>query len=162
MIAIAAVSLDNIIGINNELPWQGQYKADLARFKKLTMGNMVIMGRRTYESIGKPLPNRKNVVISHLLVEHEGGPTIVRSMAEVFEQTNNFPGKKFVIGGETTYKIFLPFVQEIDLTIIPEFVEGKAKSGDTIRYFPYISPGEFEEVSREEKDGLIFVKYQAI
>lgn len=132
---IGAVSQNGVIGLNNAIPWHD--KDDLRRFKKLTTGSTVIMGRRTHESIGKPLPGRHNVIISSnsafLGVENT-------SFSEALDKYGNTDA--WVIGGESIYRQFLEYCSEIDLTIIPTIITTRGAN-----FFPWINPQKWESSS---------------
>ena len=103
---ILAVSQNGVIGNDGKLPWK--IPEDLKRFKKLTEGNVVIMGRKTYESIGKPLPNRINIVLSgswKMSKDYPDDILIASNLQEALEISSSFPGKEiFIIGGESVYR----------------------------------------------------------
>ena len=147
---IAAVSEDNVIGIEGRLPWS--IPEDMKRFKELTTHHPVIMGRRTYESIPKtfrPLPNRKNIVLSRNFSKSESGIYVARDINEAIALTEE--DDSFVIGGEMVYNVFLPLVNRMELTLVREVYE----RGDA--HFPHINFKEWGLVSRDDgetKDGL--------
>ncbi len=119
MIAIVAMALNRVIGVNGGLPWR--LKGELAYFKRTTLGHVVVMGRKTFESIGRPLPGRENVVISRSWDGAEG-VRVVRSPDEVVE-----PGDRrevFVIGGAEIYRALLPRCDEVLLTLVLREVVG--------------------------------------
>ena len=99
--AIVAVSLNGVIGVDSDLPWH--LKDDLQLFKRLTTGRVVVMGRKTFESIGKPLPNRVNIVLSRSMPNTDG-VRIVRSLEELMPILG---GEVDVIGGSEIYKLML-------------------------------------------------------
>ena len=122
---IAACSKNRIIGNDNKLIWN--VPGDLKRFKELTSGHTILMGRKTYESIGKPLPNRRNIVLSRNTTEINNC-LVYSSLIEVL---NLYKNDLFVIGGGEIYKQCLPYADKIELTYIDKDFEG-----DT--YFPII------------------------
>ena len=122
---IAACSKNRIIGNDNKLIWN--VPGDLKRFKELTSGHTILMGRKTYESIGKPLPNRRNIVLSRNTTEINNC-LVYSSLIEVL---NLYKNDLFVIGGGEIYKQCLPYANKIELTLIDKDFEG-----DT--YFPII------------------------
>jgi dihydrofolate reductase len=125
---VVAVSKNNVIGVNNELPWH--LPADLKHFKKLTTGKVVVMGRKTFESIGKPLPNRTNVVITRNPDWKQEGVVVCGSMEEVLK---SFKEDVCVIGGTEVFKESIDFVDVIYMTIINECFVGDSdfpKLGD--------------------------------
>lgn len=125
--SIVAIDRNGAIGCKNELPWT--IKSDMAFFKRTTMGNVVIMGRKTYESIGGPLKGRQNLVLSHntLLFEPREGCDLVNSVDEALAVALIAKCKNaFVIGGAATYSEFAPFVDRYLVT----FVDHVAPGGD--------------------------------
>ncbi len=126
-IILAAVASNGIIGCNGKLPWH--LPEDLKRFKAQTTGHTVIMGRKTYESIGKPLPNRLNVVVtrnwnSHLLNQHYPNLTFCRNLETAWRCAAREHPTMFVIGGSEVYRQSLPLVDEMRLTVLPDEYEG--------------------------------------
>lgn len=137
MIAIiAAMDRHRVIGKENSLPWR--LPADLSHFRELTWGHTVIMGRKTMESLGRPLPGRKNLVLTHNPQQHRVGFTMISSIKPVLKLAE--VETVFVIGGESVYHLFLPYAQRIYLTVIDESFQGDA-------YFPQIDPGDWQMVS---------------
>lgn len=138
--AIAAMSENRVIGKDNQLPWH--LPADLKHFKAITTGHPILMGRKTFESIGKPLPNRTNIIITRNNNYHAPGCIVVTSIDEAIEQATLIDAKEiFIIGGAEVYQQLMPHIQQLYLTIIRHQFEG-----DT--YFPEIDAA-FTEVSRE-------------
>ncbi|HOQ79252.1 MAG TPA: dihydrofolate reductase [Candidatus Absconditabacterales bacterium] len=136
------------IGKDNKLPWH--YPEDLQYFKKTTSGFPIIMGLNTYYSIGRPLPNRRNIVLSSQEIQIEG-VEIFHSIPELLETVKD-EKEIFVIGGASIYKQFLPLADKVYLTEIK-----KEYDGDT--FFPEFEK-DFSEISREKHDDLDFVVYQ--
>jgi len=122
--AIVAMAENRVIGNAGTIPWH--LPEDFKFFKATTMGHAILMGRKTYESIGKPLPGRENIVLSRTLPE-TSGVTVIRSLNELNEPTDG--RDLFVIGGEEIYRLLLPRIQELNVTKVPRTIEG-----DT--YFP--------------------------
>lgn len=112
---IAAVGKNNELGLDNHLIFN--IPGDLKFFRNTTLGKTVIMGRKTYESIGKPLPKRINIVVSNSLKETDG-ITIINSFEEVLEKYLNSEEEVFIIGGESLYNYFINYAQNIYLTKI--------------------------------------------
>ena len=110
---IAAVGKNNELGLDNHLIFN--IPGDLKFFRNTTLGKTVIMGRKTYESIGKPLPKRINIVVSNSLKETDG-ITIINSFEEVLEKYLNSEEEVFKIGGESLYNYFINYAQNIYLT----------------------------------------------
>ncbi len=110
---------NRVIGNAGTIPWH--LPEDFKFFKATTMGHAILMGRKTYESIGKPLPGRENIVLSRTMPE-TAGVTVIRSLDDLKEPTD---GKDlFVIGGEEIYRLMLPRVQELYVTKVPQVIEG--------------------------------------
>ncbi len=124
--AVAAISKNRVLGKDNGLIWA--IPEDLKRFKQLTTGHSVIMGRKTYESIGKPLPNRTNIIITRDQKFTAEGCIVVHSIDEALQKANS-DKEIFVIGGGQIYKEMLPKTDRLYLTVIDQEAEG-----DT--YFP--------------------------
>ena len=110
---IAAVGKNNELGLDNHLIFN--IPGDLKFFRNTTLGKTVIMGRKTYESIGKPLPKRINIVVSNSLKETDG-ITIINSFEDVLEKYLNSEEEVFIIGGESLYNYFINYAQNIYLT----------------------------------------------
>ena len=120
---IVAQSQNRVIGINNTLPWH--LPADLKRFKEITMGHHMIMGRKTYESIGKPLPGRTSIVITRDKSLHFEGCTMAHSLAEAFEiAERNGETEAFVIGGADLIKQSIDLCDKLYLTTIHQDFAG--------------------------------------
>lgn len=140
---IAAMGKNGVIGDKGELPWLGKLPTELKRFKKFTMGNIVIMGRKTYESIGEILPDRINIVLSRQKELSIPGATIFNSLERALDFTrSNLTGEIFIMGGGEIFKEGLKFADRVFLSVIDlEF------NGDT--FFPKLGQ-EWKEVSREK------------
>jgi dihydrofolate reductase len=136
---IVAADRNNLIGRDNQLPWH--LPADLAFFKRTTMGAPMLMGRKTWESIGRPLPGRTSIVITRDPHYRTEGAIVVHSIEEALRAAGDAP-ELFVIGGAKLFEDTLPVADRIHLTRINHEFEG-----DT--WFPEIGP-EWREVSREE------------
>ena len=127
---ILACDLNGVIGNNGELPWGRSLPYDLNRFKELTEGHIVVMGRKTFESIGsKPLPNRENVVLSgqSLVDDHKSKLYYAKDIDGILEHYDNCYGHDkdlWVIGGMNVYEQFMPYVQEVYLTEVKEVFKG--------------------------------------
>ena len=134
---IAAVSENNVIGIENRIPWK--IPEDMGHFKDLTIGHPVIMGRRTYESISgkfRPLKDRKNIVLSSTLGSGDG-IHVARTIEEALELTNG--EDSYVMGGERVYRDFLPLVNRMELTRVHETCDGDA-------FFPEVDLNDWKLV----------------
>jgi dihydrofolate reductase len=119
--AIAAMSLNRVIGAGNKIPWH--LPEDFKWFKQLTTGNVVVMGRKTFESIGKPLPNRETIVLSRSRFSYPG----VRTDSDLSEiNLAAEPREVFICGGAQVYALALPFCSDLYLTLVKREVEGDA------------------------------------
>jgi dihydrofolate reductase len=132
---IVAVARNNVIGKDGALPWK--LSADLKRFKALTMGKPVIMGRKTYESIGKPLPGRDNIIVSRVGFRAEGTRT-APSVAEAIALADG--AEAMVIGGAAIYAAMLPLAERIHLTRVDAAIDGDA-------LFPIINEADWRRTA---------------
>lgn len=122
MKAIAAMSLNRVIGSGNKIPWH--LPEDFQWFKRVTGGHVVLMGRKTFESLGKPLPNRTNLVLTRR-TEPIAGATVLHDPADLSE-SDFAPREVFVIGGAEIYAQLLPRCTELYLSVVQRVVEGDA------------------------------------
>ena len=137
---IVATDASNGIGINNTLPWH--LPEDLAHFKRLTSGHPIIMGRKTFDSIGRALPNRRNIVISRNADWRHDGVERVGSLEQARALVDGAP-QAFVIGGAQVYQQALPLVDQVVLTRIGRQFECDA-------FFPALTDSQWQETAREE------------
>lgn len=140
--AIFAMSENRVIGKDNQLPWR--LPADLRHFKKITMGKPILLGRKTYESIGHALPGRCNVVITRD-VHFQAPGCVVANSLETALLAADYSEEIFVIGGAVLYQHLLPRTQRLYMTLIHHHFEGDA-------YFPELNDDEWQEVEREDHD----------
>ena len=172
---IAAVSINGVIGINNELPWKNRYANDMIFFRQMTKDSIVVMGRNTYQSIGgKPLPKRENRIVASKPYEEKAvdyfpptSKTNYTSLAAALEAPNPDNRDIWLIGGAGIYEeaITKNLAAEIYLTLIPETID---TTGKTVARFPFIHPLAFdcekrmmnELVPVENKDKLIVAIYR--
>jgi dihydrofolate reductase len=134
---IASMDRNRLIGKDNRLPWR--IPLDLAYFKKNTLGHTVVMGRKTFESIGKPLPGRSNWIITRDENYIQEGCSVFHSIEEVLKAAPE--EELFIIGGAEIYASFFPYADKLYITLIDEIF-----IGDT--FFPQISPTIWEQVSK--------------
>lgn len=139
IILIAAMATNRVIGRDNKIPWH--IPEELLFFKRTTMGFPVVMGRRTYESINRPLPGRQNIVLSRDPDYTVEGVDNVTSMENALAIAGDFE-KVFILGGAKIFEESLKFANVIILTVLDREVEGDI-------YFPEFSDEEFQEVGRE-------------
>ena len=144
---IVAMASNRVIGLNNKMPWH--LSADLKKFKKITMGAPILMGRKTFESIGRPLPGRTNIIISRNPLYRPSAGSGQDPVCLVFNDIDQAlescrdSDEVFIIGGSDFYKSMLPIADTLYLTQIhQEF------SGDT--FFPAIDPEQWTELERED------------
>lgn len=146
---VVAVAENGVIGLGGKLPWR--LSADLRRFKQLTLGKPVIMGRKTWESLGKPLPGRHNIVVTrreHYPLEtrvDDPPVSIVRDLQAALAAASGTTGdaaEAMVIGGAEIYALALPLAQAVELTLVHARPEG-----DT--FWPELSLNDWREVARE-------------
>ena len=130
---IAALARNGIIGVEGALPWR--LPDDLARFKRLTIGKPIVMGRKTYASIGRPLPKRRNVVVSRTAPATEEGIEVVRSVDEALSLLAG-SAEICVIGGGEIYRAFLPLATKLELTHVEVDVDGDVS-------FPEVDPASW-------------------
>lgn len=135
---IAAMAKQRVIGKDNTMPWH--LPADFAWFKRSTMGKPIVMGRKTFESIGRPLPGRQNVVISRNRELNIEGVSVVESIDEALNLLANEP-EIMIIGGGSIYSACLPLASKLYLTFIDAQIDGDTQ-------FPQWS-NEWQEQSRE-------------
>ncbi len=145
IILIAAMAANRVIGRDNTIPWH--LPGDLARFRTTTMGHPLIMGRRTFESIGRPLPGRSNIVLSRDRDLILPGCLVVHSLDQALEACRG-RDRAFIIGGEQLYRDALPLADEIILTVLEREVEG-----DT--FFPELPEQAFSLVHAEPVEGPV-------
>ena len=137
---VAAMGHNRVIGKDNALPWK--LPADMKRFREITMGKPVIMGRKTFGSIGRALPNRTNIIITHDADFHADGCLIVHSPEEALAAAKGAE-EAVVIGGSSIFEQFLPKIGRMYLTIINEDFEGQS-------LFPEFKHQEWREIERRD------------
>ncbi len=136
---IAAIANNNALGKDNQLIWH--LSADLKRFKKLTTGHHIIMGRNTFESIGKPLPNRTTIIITRNKNYKQEGCLIAHSLDQAIEMVKN-DNSPFIIGGAQIYKEAIEIVDNLDITFVHHDFEADV-------FFPKIDMKIWKEIARE-------------
>ncbi|MEG1075528.1 MAG: dihydrofolate reductase [Mucinivorans sp.] len=146
---IVAIAANGVIGCHNRLIWH--ISEDLKRFKSLTMGHPIVMGRKTFASIGRALPGRQNIVISRDKALKIDGVDVVASMEEAIKIAST-DGEIFIIGGGEIYHLALPLASKLYVTQVEQ-----SPQGDT--FFPEIDENEWLETHREEHEGFAFIDY---
>jgi len=142
---IAAMASNRVIGNKGDIPWKipGEQKL----FKKITLGHTVVMGRKTYESLGRPLPGRTNIVITRQKDYQAPGCKVVNNLAAALAACSPDEQEAFICGGGQLYHESIGMADKIYLTVIPREI-----SGDT--YFPEIVATEFAVTATEDIDGV--------
>jgi dihydrofolate reductase len=152
IVGIAAVARNGVIGAGNDIPWR--IPADWARFKRLTMGQVLIMGRKTWASIGRALPGRTTFVVTRDKMWRGEGVYAVPFLDEAFDQAAaRDPETIFVAGGGEIYRAAWDRLTGLEITEVDAEPEGDVT-------FPEIDPQVWSEVSREPHDGYAFVRYR--
>jgi dihydrofolate reductase len=150
---IAALATNGVIGIGNRLPWN--LSEDLKYFKALTMGHHILMGRKTYESIGRPLPGRTTVIITRGGFEAPAGSIVAHSIPDAIAACKG-DTEIFFVGGAELYVQVLPIADRLYLTEIQTDVEGDA-------WFPEYNRAEWKEISRDKrKDEASGIEYHFV
>jgi dihydrofolate reductase len=161
VVAIVAAARNGVIGRDGRLPWH--LPEDLKRFRRLTVGKPVLMGRKTFQSIGRPLPGRHNIVLTNNRAFRAEGVTIVHDLAEAVAAAGLDPRARApvvcIIGGAEIYALALPITTAIELTRVDLDIEGDA-------LFPDPDPAQWREVWREEhpaegdRPGFAFIRLE--
>jgi len=139
--AVVAATENNVIGRDNGMPWH--LPADLQHFKAVTLGKPVLMGRRTFAAIGRPLPGRRNLVLSRDLGFVAAGVETFSTLEQALAAAGDVD-ELMIIGGQTVYELALPHVRRVHLTRLHMQVEGDA-------HFPDLPPEQWREVSRSAR-----------
>lgn len=139
---VVAMAQNGVIGCDNQLPWR--LPKDLAYFKRVTMGHPIVMGRKTFESIGKPLPGRQNIVLTRQADWSVEGVEVCSSVSQLIDKYAGGVevGPIMVIGGAEIYQAFLPYAKRLYITEVYAEVQGDA-------YFPSVDMGAWEKSSIE-------------
>jgi dihydrofolate reductase len=152
IIGIAAVAANGVIGAGNDIPWR--IPADWQRFKTLTMGNVLIMGRKTYDSIGRPLPGRTMFVITRDRMWRGEGVRTVPSVDEALDEALLLDTQTiFVAGGGEIYRGAWDRLTGLEITEVDQNPDGEVR-------FPEIDPDDWIETGRERHDHYSFVSYR--
>jgi len=149
LVGIVAMTSERVIGKDGDLPWH--LPEDLKFFKKTTSGYPILMGRKTYDSIGRPLPKRRNIVITRDERWSVDGVDVIHKTSDL-ETLNLDADQIFVIGGAEIYKIFLPILDELIVSKVKENYEGNT-------YFPEFEPHFSKREIVEDLEGFTVVRY---
>jgi len=151
---VVAVSENGVIGRDGGLPWH--IPEDLRHFKQRTLGHAIVMGRRTYDSIGRPLPGRRNIVVTRQRSLEIPGCDVVHSLSEAIELARaGGDDEPRIIGGASLYAESLPLATRLILTEVHQSIEG-----DT--FFPAFDRAQWREVLRTDGDGVSFVELERL
>jgi dihydrofolate reductase len=151
---VVAMNADRVIGVGGDLPWR--IREDLRHFKRVTMGHAIIMGRKTWDSIGRPLPGRQNIVVTRNTALKIEGVDVVHSLEAAIDLARaSGDAEPCVIGGATLYSLALPLATRLHLTEVDRQVDG-----DT--FFPRFGREEWTELSRREAEteGVTFLELE--
>jgi dihydrofolate reductase len=153
---ISAIAKNGVIGQDNKLPFE--YPADMRFFRQKTANSAIIMGAKTWESIGRPLPKRRNIVISRTKVDIDSVETF-SSLSVAIESSATSHENVWLIGGTSIYRDGMEFANEMYLTMIPDTIKG-----NNLTFFPWISPEQFKvaEYITLEDSPLRVAKYVRI
>jgi dihydrofolate reductase len=151
VVIVAAVGRNGVIGVEGRLPWK--IPEDLARFRRLTTGHVLVMGRSTFESIGRPLPDRLNVVLTRRSDWSAEGVAVAGSLEDALDLAHGSGRVAFVVGGAEVYRAALLLADRMELTE----VDAEPK-GDT--FFPEVDWSRWIESSRDSHEGFSFVSYE--
>lgn len=152
---VAAVARNGVIGVDGGLPWR--LPDDLRRFKELTLGHVLVMGRKTYESIGHPLPGRSTVVVTRNPAWDPGSGEVgvARTVEDAIAAGAGIDSEVFVVGGAEVYAAALPLANRLELTWVDAEPEGDTR-------FPEVDWHEWRELGREQAEGVAYSSYERI
>lgn len=142
--SIVAYDRNRVIGNHGDIPWQGNMRADSHYFRDMTTGHPVIMGRGTYEAMGRLLPNRQNIIVTHQNIDIDGA-VVVSSLEEAYKIAEVLDPEVFVIGGGKIYEAAMDSIDVIYATEINAYTDGDA-------HFPVIDPVLWRETKREHHE----------
>jgi dihydrofolate reductase len=152
VVGIAAVGRNGVIGAESDIPWR--IPEDWRRFKAMTTGHVLIMGRKTYDSIGRPLPGRTTIVLTRDPAWRAEGVRTAPSLAEGFALAESLePEVVFVAGGGEVYRAAWSRLDRLELTEVDQDPDGDVT-------FPAVESADWAELSREKQDGYSFVSYR--
>ncbi len=148
---VAAYADNRVIGDHGRIPWH--LAEDFAHFKATTMGGVLVMGRATYDSIGRPLPGRSTIVVTRSRDWSADGALVSHSLADALDLAARQPGETFVVGGAQIYEQALPLATHQVLTEVHLSPDGDA-------FYPAFDPDEWVETKREPRDGFTWVWWE--
>ena len=152
---VAAVARNGVIGVDGGLPWR--LPDDLRRFKELTLGHVLVMGRKTYESIGHPLPGRATIVVTRNPSWDPGAEevSVVGSVSEAIGAAASLEREVFVVGGGEVYAEALSLADRLELTWVDAEPDGDTR-------FPEVDWDDWRELRREHAEGVAYASYERI
>ncbi len=157
VVLVAAVADNDVIGVDGDIPWR--IPEDFAHFKATTIGHTLVMGRATYDSIGRPLPGRTTIVItrdpSWTAGEHADQVLVAHSFEEALSQAAELPGDVMVVGGAQIYALALPLATHQVLTEVHQAPEGDTR-------YPAWDRDDWAETARDEHDGWAFTWWERV
>jgi dihydrofolate reductase len=148
VILIAAVGGNGVIGRDNDLPWR--IREDLQHFKQLTLGHTLVMGRKTYDSIGRPLPGRRTVVVTRQPDWSADGVEVAHALDDALKLADG--NDVYVAGGGEIYRAALPYADRLELTEVDQSPDGDVT-------FPAFDRSSWTETARDPREGFTFVSY---
>ncbi|KRE53925.1 dihydrofolate reductase [Phycicoccus sp. Soil748] len=149
---IAAVGRNGVIGADNDMPWH--LPEDFAFFKRTTMGHPMVMGRKTFDSIGRVLPGRRTIVVTRQQDWSHPDVETAHSLTEALALAGP-ASEVFVCGGGQVYAEAMPWAQRLLITEVDQSPEGDVR-------FPAIDPAQWQETAREDRDGFSWVTYERV
>jgi dihydrofolate reductase len=151
VVAVAAVGRNGVIGDGRDIPWR--IPEDWRRFRAMTMGQVLIMGRRTFDSIGRPLPGRSTIVVTRDPAWRAAGVRAAPTVPDAFAQARQLhPDTIFVAGGGEIYRAAWDRLDRLEVTEVDQAPVGEVT-------FPDVDPGDWQEIAREPHDGFSFVTH---
>jgi dihydrofolate reductase len=150
IVMVAAVARNRVIGNGPDIPWR--VPGEQAEFKRLTTGHTLLMGRTTYESIGRPLPGRTTIVLTRDRSWSADGVLVAHSLSDALARAALLPGEVIVAGGARLYADAMPLASEQIISEVPLDPEGDA-------FYPEIDPAAWEVVDRQPFDGFVRVTW---
>ncbi|WP_052466869.1 dihydrofolate reductase [Mobilicoccus massiliensis] len=153
IVLVALVAANGVIGDGTDQPWH--FREDFRRFKSLTMGHPLVMGRRTHEAIGRALPGRETVVLTRDPSWSSEGVRVAHDLEEALDLAAELPGGEhiMVLGGGQIYEAVLPRADRLELTEVDADAEGDTR-------FPRLDPDSWTEVARDDRLAFAFVTYR--
>ncbi len=144
---VVAATPAGVIGDRGQMPWR--LAGDLARFKRITMGGTLVMGRKTFDSIGRPLPGRQTVVVTRQPRWQHPGVSTATTVPDALRQIDSLGRPAYVVGGAEIYQLFLPWVAEIWLTVVWSSVTGDTKLQLSTSDFSLVETARYPQTAKD-------------